>query len=49
MDDFLLSFELDDKKETLIIHGDEAILKNLCHIVSKLLTNTKEGYFNLTI
>lgn len=46
MEDFLLSFEFEDEKETLIIHGDELGLINLCNVINKLLTNTKEGYFN---
>ena len=44
--EFLLSFEMDSERETLQIHGDEKGLQNLCEIISNLVKNTKDGYFN---
>lgn len=46
MDDFLLSFEMDDDKEVLKIHGDEQGLRKLSDLLNRLIVNTKEGHFN---
>lgn len=46
MNNFLLSFEMDDNREILQIHGDKRGLQNLCDIINKLIKNTKEGCFN---
>lgn len=46
MSDFMLSFEVDENGEVLKIHGDEKGLRSLSELINKLLSNTKEGYFN---
>ncbi len=46
MSDFLLSFEVDDTGSCLEIHGDPKGLERLASLISKLIVNTKDGYFD---
>jgi hypothetical protein len=46
MPDFLLSFEVDDTGSCLEIHGDPKGLERLGSLITKLIVNTKDGYFD---
>lgn len=46
MPDYLLSFELNDEKDQLKIHGDKEGLEFLINTLNKLVEHTKESYFD---
>jgi len=46
MQNHLLSFELSDNKDQLLIHGDEAGLRLLISTLDKLVNHTQDGHFD---
>ena len=46
MPDHLLTFELSEGKDQLLIHGDEQGLRFLIANLERLLAHTKDGRFN---
>ncbi len=46
MPEHLLSFELTEAKDQLIIHGDEAGLRFLIETLKQLVAHTKDGHFD---
>jgi len=44
--DYLLSFELEDEGRSIYIHGNATGLKTLAHLLSSLVENTPDGYFD---
>lgn len=46
MPDYLLSVELSEDRDQLVIHGDEKGLRYLIEQLERLIVDTKEAHFN---
>jgi hypothetical protein len=46
MPDYMLTFELNEDKDEILIHGDEKGLRSLIENLERLLASTEDGHFN---